>query len=113
MEVPTQSPPPAPTAVSEVPPQTIAKPPKKSSNMIFIMVAIVALLAIFGGAYYFLMNRNVRPEVTVFPSLAPQSSQVPLSSSDDIEEIEQDIDNTVISDDDSLYTNIESDLQGL
>lgn len=128
-QTPATPPMPAAPAAVEQPQTPQAMPPmqaevkKSMSPMLMGLVAIVILLLVAAGSYFYFFVYQPRQEAMMKeeeammmeaePSPTAAPTEQPLSSGDELNDIQSDLNNTVISDDSSLYSNIDGDLQGL
>lgn len=97
--------------------------PAKKSNGMLIVIAIIVILLVLGGSYYALgMNQKSTqaPETTIeqtdrmiYEEPSAENEPPPVSSSDEINAIEQDLNSTTLTDDSALYTDVQTDLNGL
>ena len=103
------------------------QPPKKNSKLLFILLAVVVIVGVAIASYFLIWNapqatlpveemttqvplNSTMPKATAPAELEEGS---PVSATDSVDAIEQDLENTTVSDDSSFYTDIETDLNNL
>jgi len=114
---PASAPEEAPATPASPPPEPSSPPPAKG-KMIWIIVVILALIALGYAAYVYSTSRNTSSQLTseILPTeaaQAPEPTEVPMTDSDAIEDIQKDLDNTKIVETDSEYDSVSSDIEGL
>ncbi len=113
-----------PNQTTESMPQPSVPPPevpKKSSVGLLIGLVLVGAVVLTGGVFYLIRAQSQKIEpmekdstVIVKTTPSPKTSVEPaLSSSDEVDVISNDLENTQVSGDDPLYTDLNVDLQGL
>src|SRR3989344_4505991 len=102
----------------------LAQPPKQNSKLLLILLAIFAIIGVSVISYFLIWKA---PLTSVSPALmeqelnkaavpeqqTTQTEPPPVSNSDSIDAIEQDLENTTVPDDSILYTDIKTDLNQL
>lgn len=106
----------------------VPPPPGKNSKLLLMLLVIFAILGVSAASYFLIWNKPkaVAPAETarmeektdaMMENKASDSAEMvdapAISTSDSIDAIEQDLDTTTVSDDSSLYTDIETDLNNL
>jgi len=102
-----------------VPPQTGT--PKRSVSPAFLIGLFVVLIALAAFGYVAVQRQTVRQEgpteqiaTSPVPSPTPDADALPtLSQSDDVQGIESDLNSTVVNEDDSGYTEVNTNLNSL
>jgi|SRR3989344_4144911 len=105
----------------------LPQPPKKNSKLLFMLLVLFAMAGVAVASYFLIWNapkatvpvdemttqvplNSIMPKVT---GSAELEEAPPVSATDSVDAIEQDLTNTNVSDDSSLYTDIETDLNQL
>ena len=109
---------PAPTApvAPAAPVAPVVPPPAPKSKLLWLLLALLLLAIFAGGAYFFMMTQKQAstPEpMMAAPTEMPVTATPEVSTSDDLDVMEKELDSTQVNEDTSGYTQIETELQGL